>query len=700
MRKGFIVSIFFFFSTYTKAATITWDGSGLDGLWETAANWVGDVVPGPTDDVVLDNSSLGGTYTVTLPSGDVAVTVLSLTITPSGANNITLTLPNTNTSLNGFTATGTGDAVVLNNGAIFRNSSGATTTSTPVSVTSTNNFRINNGGRYIHNTVRSHTDYLVSRLSTAVGTENGIFEFDVPTTASYTISASGRTYGNLVISANAAGGFKTYTCSGINILTINGDLEINSNATLSYGPSTSSINIKQDCLISSGGNFNISNSTNDGIVYLKGNLTNQGTIFESGTATGSKIELNGTLNQNISFAGGGSMNNTITLAINNTAGANLLSPVSIPYNLSLVNGRIFTSWTNILTMNDDRVAIGGSTVSFVEGPMKKLGDDNFTFPVGVGSIYAPVGIENVSGQSVTDEFIAEYKRTNPQSVHGVGVQSGMDHISYVEYWSLNQNFGSATKKVSLTVTPTSFCKVLGSTYVSRWNGTLWTSEGSTNGGVTTLPPYETGTITSVNNISAFGDFTLITDLPFANNPLPIKLLNFNAYKINASTSEITWELAVCCSSAARFEVEKSVDSGSYTVLSVMSGSETNRFYSITDARLSKGITYYRLKMIDADGKVTYSKVVAIINDGKGVLISTVSPNPVHSQAVVTISTAKAGTINFSIYDIAGRVIKQWQVPAAEGSNRIIMNLDGLQAGVYHLVATGKEAKTAYRFVKQ
>lgn len=201
---------------------------------------------------------------------------------------------------------------------------------------------------------------------------------------------------------------------------------------------------------------------------------------------------------------------------------------------------------------------------------------------------------------------------------------------------------------------------------------------------------------SISNWTQFSPFAISTLL----YPLPIKLMNFNSVKLSETKAFITWELAVCCSSAARFEVEKSVDSRNYIVLSGIPGSETNRFYSVTDTRLAKGITWYRLKMIDADGKVSYSKVVVIINDHKGVLISTISPNPVHSQAVVTISTAKAGAVHFSIYDIAGRVIKQWQFPATEGSNRIIMNLDGLQAGVYHLVASGDEAKTSYRFVKQ
>lgn len=155
-----------------------------------------------------------------------------------------------------------------------------------------------------------------------------------------------------------------------------------------------------------------------------------------------------------------------------------------------------------------------------------------------------------------------------------------------------------------------------------------------------------------------------------------------------------------CAGVNSFEIQRSVNGSSFETIGIVSPGINQLLFSFTDASLQKGMNLYRIKVNRASGAVKYSNTTAIINDSKGVLISTISPNPVHSQAVVAISTAKAGTVHLCIYDIAGRVIKQWQFPATEGSNRIIMNLDGLQAGVYHLVVSGEEAKTSYRFVKQ
>lgn len=277
MLHSFITVIIL--SSSAKSATITWDGGG-DGIWSTAANWVGDVIPLATDDVVLDNSVVAGTYIVSLPAGNVPVSVNSLTITPAGTNVITFLVPITNTSITAFTATGTGDAVVLNNGAIFINSSGAAS-GTPVSVTGSNFFRINNGARYVHNTPRGHTTNLVARLSTVAGTETGIFEFDI-TDISTTVSLSSRIFGTLILSSNAFGAPLTHSGNGAMPLLIRGDFQINTGVTLSIGMSADfTVNGDYSQAVSS--TFSIQNSTYNNTVKLKGNIASQGLITETGT---------------------------------------------------------------------------------------------------------------------------------------------------------------------------------------------------------------------------------------------------------------------------------------------------------------------------------------------------------------------------------------------------------------------------------
>jgi len=67
---------------------VTWDGDAGTNLWSDGANWNPDGVPGDGDDVVIS-----GTYTVSVTSSD---SCNSLTITPTDANNNTVSLTITN----------------------------------------------------------------------------------------------------------------------------------------------------------------------------------------------------------------------------------------------------------------------------------------------------------------------------------------------------------------------------------------------------------------------------------------------------------------------------------------------------------------------------------------------------------------------------------------------------------------------------
>ena len=227
----------------------TWTGGASDGLWASAANWSGNSVPISSDQVLLDNSTVSGNYTVTLPSGNVSTSLVRLTITPSGSNKITLVLPSGNTSSTGLSVgdnTSSTDDIILDNGAILKNSSGASSGNT-IATNSTSNgtFRINNGGRYIHNTVRGATTGLAAQLSSVSGTELGIFEFDTPSgTSNFSPSASGRVYGSLVFSNTLATSFN-YTVSGSTACTIRGNLEINANASF-VSSMTAALNIAGD----------------------------------------------------------------------------------------------------------------------------------------------------------------------------------------------------------------------------------------------------------------------------------------------------------------------------------------------------------------------------------------------------------------------------------------------------------------------
>lgn len=445
---------------------------------------------------------------------------------------------------------------------------------------------------------------------------------------------------------------------------------------------------------------NTTTSGGAGIIVVKGHIINNGIIRENSTVSGNQIQLTGTTLQTI--AGNGSWSgNELLFTINNAAGVLLLSPLVLPYNLALTNGKISTDAVNLLTMIDNTTYTGGSVTSFIDGPMKKIGDDSFIFPIGTGSIFAPIAMVNVSGQTVSDEFTAMYNRTNPQSVHGTAVQGGQDHVSSVEYWTLNHS-GAATKQIALAVNYTSFCFDLSRTYVSRWdagNG-WWSNLGASFIAGPSNPPFQSGVVTGTSSVSSYGDFTLITDLPPVLNPLPIKLIDFTAVKNNSSTATISWQLETPCTEDARFEVQHSTDGNNFHTIQTVAGIWSSRLYSVQDHRLKNGVNYYRLRIKESDGKYHISRTVAIINHETGLLLTAIWPNPVQSAANLSLTTARAGLVYFLLYDNTGKLVKQWQRNAGAGNNTIPFSMESLPAGIYQLIAVTENSKASMRLVKQ
>ncbi len=677
-----------------KAAVISWDGEGGDGLWSNAANWSGNVLPSSGDDVILDNSIVLINYSISLPGGNSSVTIRSLVINPNVSVNITLVLPASNTADPGLLISGPGDALILNAGAVIKNSSGASTGS---GINITNTFRINNGGRYIHSTGRANAS-IVNQLSTATGTETGIFEYDVPV-AGYTISLTGRTYGTMVLSAVTRGSNVSYTGNGSTQVRIRGDLKINSQVTLNSGMSADFI-VQKNMVLAAGGLFNCQNGVNNNLIKVGGDILLQGTISKTGAGL-PVMELNGSTNQHIS--GTGAITGNIAMRINNATGVTLDSPLRLPYNLNLVSGKVITSNTNPLSLIDNAICSGASVSSFIEGPLKKEGDEDFTYPVGKGQIYAPVKLVASSGSGTTDQFTVEYIRDNPQSGFGNNYPpaENINHISYVEYWDISSNTGnSVSKSLTLTVTCESFCKTSADLFIAAYDpsGVQWLNKGQ--GSISfssplTCPVNLTGTITA-GPINSFSHFTLGSSLPFQDNPLPVELISFNAVNDNGANL-LTWETGEE-SDQVQFEIERAGADHRFQTISKINGDKLTRHYSYTDKSISGPLYYYRLKWKKAGELGAYSKIVAVKHNSG--LIFSMYPTIVSSSSILSIVSNKEQPVELIILDMLGQIRIKKLIQLPRGNHTITLFLETLPKGTYQLVATISEGKKdMIRFMK-
>ncbi|MFT3680942.1 MAG: endonuclease [Ferruginibacter sp.] len=161
--------------------------------------------------------------------------------------------------------------------------------------------------------------------------------------------------------------------------------------------------------------------------------------------------------------------------------------------------------------------------------------------------------------------------------------------------------------------------------------------------------------------------------------VPVVLMDFNA-KLFGSNVQLTWKVNREIN-FSRYEIEKSTDGVHFISIGTVQGNNASN-YNFTDNNLDNSrVFYYRLKMVDIDGKFSFSKVIPIriTNQFTKALVY---PNPANSTLTVELKTAlnKKGTL--TINDIAGRLLLERTVNAAQ--NKIIMNVQQLPSGRYFL----------------
>lgn len=658
-------------------AQVKWDGEAGDGQWSTAANWTGNVLPAATDDVLLDNSIVESNYSVALPGGLASVTVKTIAVSPAAGNAIQLSLPASNTAAPAFTATGPGNGITLNNGAVFLNASGATSASV---ISIADSFRINNGGQYIHNTRSAHAA-LVTALSKSPGTEKGIFVFDVPG-GGYTIASTNRTYGTLVLKGTASGGSQVYATSAANPFTINGDFVIKTGVTINLDITAATV-IKGNYL-QEGGVCNLASQPNNNTVFVQGDfLQTAGALTETSTGLPA-VEFNGNNLQNV--RADGIITNSVAWRVNNAAGISLLSNLVLPYDLTLINGIVNNnSFLITLLAGAGMHADSLSNNSFIKGALRKEGlaaDTRFLFPVGKGITQRWLELKNASGN-----YTVEFFKSNPALMAGIP-GAGIHHISSIEYWSVQADAAPApTAAVELSFDNVNSGGVTDMTTLraAQLVSGVWTDAGNT---ATTGTAGSSGSVVS-NALTVFGIYARYFALASSDafqNPLPLQLLSFSA-TTNANLVMLQWTIAGPVP-IDFFELQSSADGIHFNSIAMVRAVENQTVYQYAAKENIPGKKYYRLKILLYDGSYGYTKDIALITATNKVETVQVRPSVVSSHADLYMNAAAAGKADIFIISVDGRILNRIQTQVQQGSNWIPLPVQVLPAGIYGLQISG------------
>lgn len=411
-------------------------------------------------------------------------------------------------------------------------------------------------------------------------------------------------------------------------------------------------------------------------IKVSGNWTNNMTFIDNGGT----VTFNGTSIQTI----GGSVSSTFNNLTIQSAGVTLNLPVTVNGTLDMVDGRMTTTSTNILSLTNTATTSIGNVNSYVNGPMNYTVAMSGTevirnFPIGKDSTWRPAVLSVSHTDATPARYTAEVINSSAQALNYT-LPSNITEVSYVRYWQIDRqsvpNFGSAkvqlyygaddgvTDYANVTVV-----KTIGS-------GTEWFD---ING---TATANGAGSVTS-DYFSTFSKFTLGNRLG-GTNPLPVELVEFNAFASD-NTVDLSWNTASEINNDF-FTIERTKDGSRYEEVGRVKGHGTTsipKSYKLTDKTPYSGRSYYRLKQTDFNGEVYYSDLKEV--EMANVRTFTVYPNPsIGSDLLLNLPMAADSDVVIELYEGTGKlIISKTMLFDSNGNGMISLTEDQeLAAGIY------------------
>lgn len=395
--------------------------------------------------------------------------------------------------------------------------------------------------------------------------------------------------------------------------------------------------------------------------------------------------------------GGTSTTSFYNLTINNSSGITLNRAANVTNFLSMVNGKLFTTNTNIITCGGTANASLGSASSYVDGPMvhtvASAASQTKTYPIGKTNVWRPV-VTTIKHSNATSVTYRAEVFNSPASALPYTKPASISNVSAVRYVKFIRqavaNFTNARIQMYYgtddVVTDFASLRVVHDNGVTAWLNVNAVATANGTGNITS------GTFTVFNNYFA------LANPPGGTNPLPVTLSNFRA-SLSNKKAYVSWvtEAEINCAS---FTVERSSDNIHYTAIKTVEGagnSTTIRHYSVTDNTPLQGVSYYRLKQKDFDGTTTTCLPVSLNNNSQGAfdVYPTVNTgNEIHMR----YADNDLSTYSITVTDAYGKIIPV-HMNAVDGGLDISVDENYRKNGsMYFVTAVNGEDVLRNRFI--
>lgn len=468
------------------------------------------------------------------------------------------------------------EPLVIGNGAVLINSSGLSLPNGSITLAT--------HGTYVHNNGSGHVDIL-NKILTIDGCIPGKVIFDVPVNANYITSLAGRSFRTLVLTSTDH--TPAYQVTGGSNITILDTLQIDANVKLVFsGSSNSTLNIK--------GNL---------IVHGEANFPN-------------RVLFDGSKNQHVVS------NKSDGIGLQNIQIAKLQGSIFLYTDLAIGTDFIFEEGTiqtqeHLLTIdysnNPDiqitpQSQILGNVKSILEIGKEEVEIVTADLIIGAGEdVLGKVDVIRRTGIEATIENDGAKSIQRNWEIHTQTPLTQPRHLTFK--WNEGED-----EDMDLS------------------NMRVWKKASS--GEWIALGDFEDGT---ERVISATTDELTRFTITDAHNPLPIKLLSFDAI-LEIDYVLLKWS-TISEQQNMGFEVQKSLDGETFYSIGFVNGqgySKELHEYQFEDRDILTS-AYYRLRQVDYEGKSTYSPIRFLPVNGKSVSII-IAPNPILKGAQITAYT--------------------------------------------------------------
>jgi hypothetical protein len=182
--------------------------------------------------------------------------------------------------------------------------------------------------------------------------------------------------------------------------------------------------------------------------------------------------------------------------------------------------------------------------------------------------------------------------------------------------------------------------------------------------------------------------------------LPINILSFDVLKLNNSVS-LSWKTGAEMNNDY-FSIERSIDGQEFEEIGRVKGagnSTTTNTYGFLDTKPKNGLSYYRFKQVDFDGKSSYSKTVPVDFESAESFFDFV-PNPTSDNGNLYFYAKQDETVSINIYDMKGSIASSFNIGAFEGPNSIPVMTNTLSKGIYFIKLIDNNKVLTKKFIKE